>query len=165
MIKESIYIREIVSEDTHDLRKRVLREGNDIDIVFAGDKAADTIHLGAFFYGRVIGITTLMASVPLADITHLSEDQTLIRKTDKTYQLRGMATDPEFRKMDVGRKLLEEAEKCLAGKDDASRQADVIWCHARKIALGFYKKFGYTILSDEFDIVGVGPHHIMAKRI
>jgi predicted GNAT family N-acyltransferase len=36
--------------------------------------------------------------------------------------------------------------------------------HARKSAVGFYEKFGYKVVGDEFTEVKL-PHHVMEKRI
>jgi predicted GNAT family N-acyltransferase len=36
--------------------------------------------------------------------------------------------------------------------------------HARKSALGFYEKLGYTVCSDEFEEVTV-PHYEMEKQL
>jgi predicted GNAT family N-acyltransferase len=33
-----------------------------------------------------------------------------------------------------------------------------IWCNARVSAMGFYRKAGWTVESEEFEIEGVGPH-------
>ncbi|MDO7743693.1 MAG: GNAT family N-acetyltransferase, partial [Pedobacter sp.] len=36
-----------------------------------------------------------------------------------------------------------------------------IWCNARSTAAGFYKKLGFKMISEEFEIPGVGPHFNM----
>jgi predicted GNAT family N-acyltransferase len=36
--------------------------------------------------------------------------------------------------------------------------------HARDTAIGFYEKFGYKVMGDEFIEVNV-PHHVMVKPL
>lgn len=36
--------------------------------------------------------------------------------------------------------------------------------HARDTAIGFYEKFGYKVLGEQFLEVGL-PHHLMAKSL
>jgi predicted GNAT family N-acyltransferase len=77
------------------------------------------------------------------------------------YQLRGMATDPEYHGWGFGREVLRRAEQNI------SRIAKVrlFWCNARSEAVGFYKKQGWAVVSEEFDIPDVGPHFKMIRRI
>jgi GNAT superfamily N-acetyltransferase len=77
------------------------------------------------------------------------------------WQLRGMATDPDFRGAGVGTRLLAHAEAALAKRSDFRQ----IWCNARSAAVGFYRKQGWTVVSDEFQIPGVGPHYKMTKTL
>jgi len=39
-----------------------------------------------------------------------------------------------------------------------------IFCHAREVAVPFYKKSGYTIFGEKFEEVGI-PHYKMEKMI
>jgi predicted GNAT family N-acyltransferase len=40
-------------------------------------------------------------------------------------------------------------------------EARPMWCNARLLAVPFYQRLGWVIVSDAFDIVGIGPHHRM----
>ena len=41
------------------------------------------------------------------------------------------------------------------------KQARLLWCNARVTAADFYRKLGFEIVSDEFDIPNIGPHYLM----
>jgi GNAT superfamily N-acetyltransferase len=74
-------------------------------------------------------------------------------------QLRQMAVDDFYQGKGLGSGLLLFAEQVAAG-----RNIERLYLHARKAAVGFYKKHGYTIESDLFMEVGI-PHFEMMKRI
>ena len=40
----------------------------------------------------------------------------------------------------------------------AARGGDLVWCDARATAAGFYERMGFTVVTDEFDKPGIGPH-------
>ena len=77
-----------------------------------------------------------------------------------TYQLRGMATSPDVRGEGYGIALLEEARRIFK-----ERQATGWWCNARLVAVPFYERFGMKIASEQFEIEGIGPHHVMVDRL
>ena len=64
-------------------------------------------------------------------------------------QLRGMAVAPGARGGGVGLALLRAIE---------AAHPEGLWCNARVSALGFYERAGWRVLSETFEIVGVGPH-------
>lgn len=74
-------------------------------------------------------------------------------------QLRQMAVDDSVQKRGVGAKVLQFAEE--AAQKWGFRK---IILHARKVAVGFYLKYNYTIKGDEFTEVGI-PHYEMEKEI
>ena len=41
----------------------------------------------------------------------------------------------------------------------------MVWCNARINAVAFYKKEGFKIIGDEFEIPDIGPHFLMAKNL
>lgn len=129
--------------DTHDLRRRALRDGQaDASVVWSGDDHIDTVHLGILVNGTVIAVSTWLAG-------DLRDD-----RTPRTIQLRGMATEPEFTGTGVGRRLLR------AGIERAiDRGAELVWANARISALGFYEREGFSAVGDEFMIPEVGLTH------
>ena len=76
-----------------------------------------------------------------------------------TIQLRQMAIDDFYQGKGLGSELLQYAEQVAA-----ERKFEYLYLHARKVAVDFYKKHGYTIESDQFTEVGI-PHHEMMKRL
>jgi len=74
-------------------------------------------------------------------------------------QLRQMAIDNSYQGQGLGGKLLQFAEQVAA-----ERNFEYLYLHARKVAVDFYKKHGYTIESDQFTEVGI-PHFEMIKAL
>jgi GNAT superfamily N-acetyltransferase len=64
-------------------------------------------------------------------------------------QLRGMAVAPAARGGGVGLTLVRAIE---------AAHPEGLWCNARVSALGFYEGAGWRVISETFDIPGVGPH-------
>lgn len=132
----------IPASATLHIRALVLRQGRPLaDCHFVGDHAATTHHLGAMLNQRLVGIVSLMQS-ELADI-------------DKhpSWQLRGMATLPEVRGQGLGKALVSYAINEARAQGYA-----LLWCNAREHAVDFYKKFGFKIVGEKFEIPDVGPH-------
>src|SRR5688572_21435663 len=122
---------------TVDIRWSVLRPGFPREsAVFAGDDEPGTLHLGAFHEDRLVGVASLY-DAPLPDATPSRHPK----------QLRGMATLPEVRGSGAGRALLDA---CVAAASTAG--CDLLWCNARSSAVAFYRKYGWEVCSDEFDI-------------
>ena len=134
-------------EDIIDLRHVVLREGLPrSEAIFNGDDAPTSLHFAAFADGKCAGCATF----------HLNEWE-----GKPAWQLRGMATAPQFRSGGIGSALLELAEDTLR-KAGPIRQ---LWCNARTPALNFYKKQGWKVVSEEFFIPTAGPHYRMTKTL
>ena len=137
-------IEQIRAEDTHDLRRRVLRDGDPKAVVeWAGDDAVTTTHLGAVDPdGAIIGISTWI----------LTPDPELPGAIGA--QLRGMATDSQTMGFGVGRAILD------AGIERHRELGfDLIWAEARVSALGFYERAGFVAVSNVFDTAATGLPH------
>jgi len=67
-----------------------------------------------------------------------------------------MATDPRVRGLGVGRALVADGLIRLT-----ARSAQLVWCDARKAAVGFYERIGFTVVTEEYDLRPVGPHRGM----
>lgn len=76
-----------------------------------------------------------------------------------TVQLRQMAVAGFCRGKGLGAELLDYAEKVAT-----EHGYEYIYLHARKTAVGFYKKQGYSIEGDQFEEVGI-PHFEMMKKL
>jgi ribosomal protein S18 acetylase RimI-like enzyme len=140
-------IRPIRAGETHELRQQVLRPDAPLSkCAFLGDDAQSTIHFGVFKATEMVGVASLYEeSSP--DVEH-----------QQGWRIRGMATDASVRGFGYGKKLLEA---CLAHAREHG--GDVVWCNARTSAVGFYEKNGFSIVGEEFDIPGIGPHFLMVK--
>lgn len=128
-----------------ELRVRVLKQP--FDIPFTEQEKHDDEHsnilLGAFFPngGELVGCCLL---------TH---------STDQLVKLRQMAVDFFYHNKGLGAELISYAEE-IARK----HEYNIMYLHARKTALEFYKKQGYTIEEYEFIEVGI-PHYGMMKLL
>ncbi|MDO6674971.1 GNAT family N-acetyltransferase [Tenacibaculum sp. 1_MG-2023] len=142
-----IKIKNISAQETYDIRLAVLRNNIDLPYKFKEDKLESTFHLGAFYNNKLVGIASFIQN----RIDVIKGEQ---------YQLRGMATLPEVRGMGAGRMLIEEAKSVLKGKD-----ITILWCNARKEAVGFYESLGFTIIGEEFEVQKVGSHFKMYMGI
>jgi GNAT superfamily N-acetyltransferase len=76
------------------------------------------------------------------------------------WRVRGMATAPEHRGRGVGAAILDALVE-HARAQGATR----VWCNARTPALRLYERAGFAPESGEFDIPGIGPHFVMARRV
>jgi len=83
----------------------------------------------------------------------------LIKMTNKTVRLRQMAVMNNLRGKGIGRALMNFAENIA--RDLGYR---TITMHARKTAIGFYEKLGYSVVGEEFFEVTI-PHFEMQKEL
>ncbi len=74
-------------------------------------------------------------------------------------KMRQLAVDAELQRTGIGRQLVHHAEDFAR-----DRQVKNIVLHARKSAVSFYLRLGYTISGEEFTEVGI-PHLIMKKPL
>jgi GNAT superfamily N-acetyltransferase len=107
---------------------------------------------GAFHLGYYVGDT-------LATVVSL-HPQNYGELTGNGYQLRGMATLAEYRGKGFGKIIVDYAINYLHKKDTG-----YIWCNARKVASKFYHDCGFEIISDEFEVKGIGPHYVMNRQL
>jgi predicted GNAT family N-acyltransferase len=135
-------VEEVEPEITYELRGAILRP-NGGEITWAGDEDPETFHLAARTAdGRVVGVVRFSPAPcpwrPLATAP---------------WQLRGMATDMAVRGSGAGRTMVEDGLQRVG-----SRGGDLVWCDARTSAAGFYERMGFTVVTEEFEKPGIGPH-------
>lgn len=140
-------VKNISAQDTYEIRLNILRKNIDLPYKFIGDNDSTTFHLGVFNNEMLVGIASFMKVSCSSDTT-------------AQYQLRGMATTPEVRGKGAGKKIIEEAKQQLK-----QIKIESLWCNARKEAVDFYKKLGFKIISDEFNVPKVGPHFKMEVKL
>jgi predicted GNAT family N-acyltransferase len=47
----------------------------------------------------------------------------------------------------------------------AALGGDLVWCDSRLEAVGFYERMGFTVVTEEFDRPGIGPHRGMLREV
>ncbi len=125
------------------LRAAILRPGlASAEAVYAVDDDPTTLHLAAIDEtGAVVGCSTWFAEP---------------WQGRPAWRLRGMATAPSVRGSGVGGALLRRG---LAEAQAA--RVDFAWCNARTVALGFYRRYGFETVGEEF-VTAIGiPHYLM----
>ncbi|MDP5077964.1 MAG: GNAT family N-acetyltransferase [Nonlabens sp.] len=141
--------------ETYPVRLAVLRKGRTInDCAFPGDDLTSTFHLGAHHDEELVAVATFL----------IQKDNQIeqLKNADSShcYQLRGMAVLDSVQGKHVGSDLLLHGEQLLR-----ERGCSHVWFNAREGAVPFYKKQGYQIVSDIFEIVPVGMHYKMYKAL
>lgn len=138
----------VTADDILPLRSRVLRNGMpEQDCRFVTDIMDGSFHLGFYEEGNLVSISSW----------HRQKKEGY---EGEGFQLRGMATEPEYRGKGFGAKVANFGLTFLRGKN-----VDYVWCNARKVAWPFYSALGFEFISDEFEIEGIGPHKVMYLRI
>lgn len=142
-------VRPARAEELIDLRHRVLRAGLAREsAIFEGDDDPRALHFVATDAdGSVIGCATIVPS--------RWEDQ-------PSWRLRGMAVDEGSRSKGIGGALLRAVEDSVR---TSNGPAPHLWCNARTPAVGFYKRHGWAVVSDEFNIETAGPHFKMTRTV
>jgi GNAT superfamily N-acetyltransferase len=139
----------ITSRDTIAIRHQVLRPGRPVETCyFPGDDEDQTFHLGAFVEGKLVSVSSFFFEKhPAIEAPY-------------QYRLRGMATLPEHQRHGYSQELLKIGFPMVK-----QSLCSVVWCNARKSALGFYEKLGFQRISEEFEIPEIGPHYLMLKNL
>lgn len=141
-------VKFILPEEVLPLRSLVLRNGKPLtECEFEGDRNYDTFHLGYVENDEIRSIASLMRN-------------DYFPKEGEGYQLRGMATHPDFGGRGYGAALINFAVEYLK-----EYKTDYLWCNARSSAATFYKKLGFINESPEFDIPGIGFHYEMRLKL
>ena len=119
--------------------------GSEADTRWPGDDARDAGHLAIRSGDAVLAVASVIREPHPVDP----------RAGD--WRLRGMATDPAFRRRGYGGLL---AQACVEhARQHGGRR---VWLHARPNAIVLYERAGFAVQSEEFDVPGLGPHVRMA---
>lgn len=139
-------LRAVSLADILSLRHAELRSGLPVVTAhFDGDDDPETRHFGAFLIEGCVGCASFMLRP---------------WHGEPGYQLRGMATRADLVRQGIGTALLRFAEDALT----AELGAQLLWCNARLGAVEFYRRLGWAVVSEVFDIPTVGPHRAMLRR-
>lgn len=152
-------VRPISAAETRPLRQKILRPHQKAEeLVYAGDDDAETLHLGTFLGGALVGVATV-APMPAPDRLGV-RDRPGEGSGERAWQLRGMAVLPEFRGRGFGAAMVKG---CMAHV--ARRGGGVMWFNARLVAVDFYRKLGFETKGDQFEIPISGQHYVMWRAI
>lgn len=140
-------IRRVPAADVRPLRQQVLRPQLTVaDVVWTCDNDPTAAHFAAVHERQIIGVASISVE-PRAD------------DPPATWRLRGMATDPTWQGRGVGAQVLSA---CFA---HIKEQGGVrLWCNGRTKVFGFYQKFGFRTVGEEYVTVS-GPHYIMVTDL
>lgn len=143
-------VKKISAVATYPLRHEVLwpHIEKEADCGIEVDKQEGTFHVGALKDETVVSIATFLIEKH-EDIPYKNQ-----------YRLRAMATSPEHRGANFGKKVIEFAIQELR-----NRNVEVVWCDAREVALGFYEKLGFKVTGDFYNVPDIGPHKLMYYEI
>ena len=135
---------ELAVEDTHGVRRRVLRDHRpDAGVDLPEDRLPGTVHLGVVDDGAVVAVATVLP------------EPTEFRPDASAARLRGMAVERHLQGQGVGTLLLD------AVVDWARRQGhQVLWANGRDSALGFYERHGWQAVGEGFTTLDL-PHHVV----
>ena len=144
-----VNITKVDAEKVRTLRHSELRKGQDFSTTsYLKDYEEDTFHIACIVDKKIVTCGTFYP------------EQSSKIKSDNTYRLRGMATDSSFQRKGYATDLMSESFKELKNRD-----CNMVWCHARLVAIDFYKSAGFKITGEIFDIAEIGPHYYMYKEI
>jgi len=151
-----LHVVELRPDDTHDLRRRVLRDGTaSDDVVFPGDDDPTTVHLGLVDRDGTLVAVSSWAARPFPDGPTGPTGRAGLAEV----QLRGMAVDPAVQGRGAGTVLL------AAGLERAvAAGTDVVWANARDTALAFYARHGFSVVGDGFVDAATGLAHHRIRR-
>ena len=130
-----------VDKEHLNLRWKVLRIGLPLETAhYHGiDEDPRTKFVVAHLGGKMVGCATLQTDP----------------RDGAIYRIRGMAVDENVRNRGIGTKIVNLLQEFAATHKTG------IWCNARIRAVPMYERCGFVIVSDVFEIEGIGPHHDM----
>ena len=147
LLKTAIY--KVNAEAIRPLRHSELRKGQDFSTTsYLRDHDHETFHMACFKEEKIVVCATFYPE-------HTEKSQ-----AENAYRLRGMATEEGKRRKGYGKEIIKKIEKILIKK-----KQNYIWCKARLEALEFYKKLGFLVIGEKFNIKDIGPHYIMYKKL
>lgn len=125
-----------------DLRMQILRKPLGLDFSKEDiENEKNDIHIAAYEDDEILGCCMLTQVNPT------------------TVRLRQMAVKPGLQHKGIGKVLMQFAENIARDRGNK-----LMTMHARKTAVGFYEKQGYTVTGKEFMEVTI-PHIVMEKEL
>ncbi len=144
-------LRMVEASRLHDLRRRVLRNGDwSAKVANARDDDPTTLHVAMVLDDEVLASASYFLE-PSPDVA-----------VDGAYQVRYVATDPAWQGRGLGARVL------AAGEDELRRRgALLVWANARDSALDFYRHRGWTVVANSAHVSTETqlPHHRIIKEL
>ena len=141
-------IKFVSSEDIYPLRHKILRPHRHYEeIIYDTDDELNTFHVGAYLNGKLVGIVSFNQD-NIEDFPGIH------------YRLRAMAVLPEYRKNNIGRKIVEYGISLLKEKS-----VNLVWCKGRVNVQGYYEQIGFMSYGETFDYPDLGAHIILYKEL
>lgn len=142
-------LRRLPAAETRYLRHVVLRpHQRPEELVYPGDEAPDTVHLGLYVEGQQLGVASLYREARPGS------------PSPTEWRLRGMAVLAAEQGKGYGAALLQACIEHAAGRGGTR-----LWCNARTTASGFYLALGFSVEGQEFELPGIGPHYVMWRAL
>ena len=140
-MKNGLVWEKSVDQAHLDLRFDVLREGlpRGAEHYPGIDEDPRTTFLCAYEEDVLVGCSTLQVD----------------EREGCKFRIRGMAVSAEHRNKGVGTLIVKGLQ------DYAKKRGSGIWCNARIRAIPVYERCGFVVISDVYDIEGIGPHRDM----
>uniref|UniRef100_UPI00404AD15F GNAT family N-acetyltransferase n=1 Tax=Flavobacterium sp. TaxID=239 RepID=UPI00404AD15F len=140
-------IKKISALETYAVRHPVLRAGKPLESChFLGDENSETTHFGLFQNEKLCAVASVF------------DAKSKLVNHEKQIQLRGMAVLESHQGLGLGAKLLQHIITEYHTKKGYS-----FWFNARIIAVPFYEKQDFQVISEGFEIEGIGTHFVMGK--
>jgi GNAT superfamily N-acetyltransferase len=159
---KEIFVRKITASEVLPTRAQVLRPHHPLmDAVFEGDNGPEAAHFGAGTQvDEILSVGSIYPEVfPAALLGHLER----ILLNFEFWRLRGMATLETARGLGLGAKILQSCINEV--RTQRPERSVVIWAHARIGALKFYRRHGFKVVGPEYDIPGIGAHHLIVMEV
>jgi GNAT superfamily N-acetyltransferase len=154
-----VVVREIPVADTRPLRHAILRPTEPLEQLVAHEHER-TFAVGAFEQEQLLAVGQIApdARSPsgLVDLDARPPSGHLAGE----WRVRGMATAEHARSRGLGAAVLD-ALVLHAIAEGATR----VWCNARTPARSFYERAHFRVVSEEFQIAGIGPHFVMERAV
>jgi predicted GNAT family N-acyltransferase len=148
MTATSLRVEIVEVQDIRPLRARVLRPHQPYtSTLYPHDTDPTTLHLAGY---HMQGAMVVCASVY----------REARPKRQTGWRIRGMATEPDLQGKGLGSIILRWIIHELA-----ARGGGELWCNARVKAVPFYRRNGFALDSEEFEIEGIGPHFVMTRWV
>lgn len=139
----AIRVRSVPIAKTRGLRHAILRPDQSMRETLAAEPD------GAHAVGAFDGEELIAAGLIAADA-----------ERPGSWRVRGMATKHSARRRGAGTAVL------AALLDHARRHgARTVWGNVRTPARSLYERAGFRTVSDEFELLGIGPHYVMELRL